>query len=215
MKELIDLTGKRFGRLEVLYEVDKKQSSDRIWKCKCSCGTVKNVRQRLLITGKTKSCGCIRKEELVKRSTKHNCSHTRIYGIYAKMKKRCYSENDKRYKDYGGRGIVICSEWLGEHGFENFYKWSVEHGYDDSLTIERINNDGNYEPSNCRWATYREQNRNKRNNIVITMNGQTKILKDWCIELGMDYQSVKMRIHKGWNAERALTEPIRHIKRVV
>lgn len=215
MKELIDLTGKRFGRLDVLYEVDKKQSSDRIWKCKCSCGTVKNVRQRLLITGKTKSCGCIRKEELVKRSTKHNCSNTRIYGIYAKMKKRCYSENDKRYKDYGGRGIVICDEWLGENGFQNFKDWAYENGYNDSLTIDRIDNSGNYEPSNCRWTSYYVQNRNKRNNIVITWNGETKILKDWCKELGLDYRTIKARIHHGWSVDRAFAEPIKHINRAI
>lgn len=122
--------------------------------------------------------------------------------------KRCLNRNEQAYPNYGGRGILICEEWLGENGFENFYKWSMENGYDDKLTIDRINVNGNYEPSNCRWVTYREQNRNKRNNIVILWNGETKILKDLCIELGMNYQTVKMRVHHGWEINRALTEPI-------
>lgn len=208
MAELMDLTGMQFERLEVICEAERTNYGARRRLCECRCGNKKIVYQRALVSGHTRSCGCLRKEELIKRSTKHNCCNTRIYNIYASMKKRCLNRNEQAYPNYGGRGNLICEEWLGENGFENFYKWSMENGYDDKLTIDRINVNGNYEPSNCRWVTYREQNRNKRNNIVILWNGETKILKDLCIELGMNYQTVKMRVHHGWEINRALTEPI-------
>lgn len=208
MAELMDLTGMQFERLEVICEAERTNYGARRRLCECRCGNKKIVYQRALVSGHTRSCGCLRKEELIKRSTKHNCCNTRIYNIYDSMKKRCLNRNEQAYPNYGGRGNLICEEWLGENGFENFYKWSMENGYDDKLTIDRINVNGNYEPSNCRWVTYREQNRNKRNNIVILWNGETKILKDLCIELGMNYQTVKMRVHHGWEINRALTEPI-------
>lgn len=213
MAELMDLTGMQFERLEVIREAERTSYGARRWLCECKCGNKKIVHQRALVSGHTRSCGCLRKEDLIKRSTTHNCSNTRIYNIYAGIKKRCLNDNEHAYSNYGGRGITICDEWLGEYGFENFYKWSMGNGYSDDLTIDRINNDGNYEPSNCRWITYKEQNGNKRNNIVILWNGERKILKDLCLELGMSYQTVKMRIHHGWEVDRALTKPIHHTKK--
>lgn len=214
MKEIMDLTGQRFGRLEVLHESDRTPYGARRWLCECDCGKRKIVFQDCLMKGKSRSCGCLRTEELVARFTKHGCCGSRIYNIYAKMKRRCYVESEERYEDYGGRGIRVCSEWLGEQGFENFHKWAMKNGYTDNLTIDRIDVNGNYEPSNCRWATYEEQSKNKRNNIVVTWNGKTQVLKDWCRELSLDYRTIKARFHKGWDIDRMFTEPIKKIDRV-
>lgn len=129
-------------------------------------------------------------------------THTRIYNIYHNMKNRCYNLNDRRYKDYGGRGINICPEWLGEHGFDNFYNWSIKNGYTDSLTIDRINVNGNYEPNNCRWSTNAEQANNKRNSIYFTFFGITKNLKEWCDVIGENYGKMYGRYHRGYETFR-------------
>ena len=120
------------------------------------------------------------------------------------MKSRCYNSNDSDYSDYGGRGITICPEWLGEHGFENFTKWSMENGYVKNLSIDRINVNGNYEPSNCRWATNEEQARNKRNTVKIVLNGEEKDLKQISDEYGVNYRTLHARIKKGVPIEKAL-----------
>lgn len=121
------------------------------------------------------------------------------------MKDRCYNPKDKRYKNYGGRGIKICDEWL--HSFESFYEWSLKNGYQDGLTIDRIDVNGNYEPNNCRWATWDVQCNNRTNNVYIEYNGEIKTLKQWCDILNIDYKKAHNRIHKlKWDAKRAFEE---------
>lgn len=159
MRTVRDLSvGSRFGRLQIIRDTGKKQGTNRILECRCDCGNICEVSTGH-IGREVNSCGCLFHEA---HST-HKKSKTRIYNIYTLMKGRCFNKHNPRYDYYGGRGITICNEWLGEHGFENFYLWSMENGYADNLSIDRIDNDGNYEPSNCRWSTNTQQVNNRRN----------------------------------------------------
>lgn len=159
-----DLTGQRFGRLTVIECMGSAHDHHKIWKCKCDCGNFTTVPSNALKLGRTQSCGCLALEHTVnmgKNSATHHLRHTRLYNIWANMKQRCCNTDHPRFKDYGARGIRVCDEWLDS--FENFYKWAISNGYDKKLTIDRIDNDGIYEPSNCKWSTYKEQAQNKRN----------------------------------------------------
>lgn len=210
-KRIVDLIGKRFGRLVVLerlpVELTKSGNKVRKWKCVCDCGNVINAVHSNLTKGATQSCGCLQKELASKRFTTHKKRYTRLYSIHANMKQRCYNPKNNRYKNYGGRGITICHEWLGDNGFENFYNWAVQNGYKENLTIDRINNDGNYEPLNCRWANSKEQRLNTTNNHKLTYNGKTLTVYEWSKITGINYKCILSRINNyKWSVERTLTE---------
>lgn len=143
----------------------------------------------------------------------HGKRHTRLYGIWLQMKNRCFNAKTKRYKDYGGRGITVCDEWRND--FQSFYNWSISNGYDDTLTIDRKDNSGNYEPSNCRWVTVKEQNRNSRQCDMITYKGETHCLKEWSEILGLSYVALKNRKKYGWSIERMFETPVRQHKQYV
>lgn len=128
----------------------------------------------------------------------------RVWSIYHSMKKRCYNSNCPRYKDYGGRGILVCEEWL--KGFDYFADWAYKNGYEDNLTLDRVNNDLGYSPENCRWVTNKQQCNNTRKNVVIEYLGKKQTLTEWCEELGMSYYMVQRRLKKGWSVEKAFTK---------
>lgn len=185
----------------------------RLWLCKCDCGNTIVKSTNALHEKKRHSCGCLRRNH--PNNTRHGMCYTRINSIYRKMKQRCLSPYDYRYKDYGGRGIKICDEWLGREGFRNFYKWAMENGYTDELTIDRIDVNGNYEPSNCRWATNLEQSKNTRKNVRATYRGKTMILKDWSRELGIPYETLRRKFHKyGQSIEKVVAEEIKNGRNV-
>lgn len=156
--------GERFGRLIVVERAENYISPQgqarKRWLCKCDCGNMVTVFARGLIGGDTKSCGCLQKEIAKTVNTKHGMHGARLHVIWSSMKNRCYNQNSTNYKYYGAKGVAICGEWL--HDFQAFYDWAMANGYRDDLTIDRINVYGNYEPTNCRWVTIAEQQRNKR-----------------------------------------------------
>lgn len=205
MRKLIDLTGKKFGRLTVIEMVGTHiypcGTKIPLWKCKCDCGNERVIHSSNLRKGQI-SCGCFKKEN--PNRLKHGLKGTRIYDIWQSMKQRCCNSKSINYKDYGARGITICDEWL--HDFQAFYNWSMLHGYKDNLEIDRIDNDKGYIPENCCWTTREQQQNNKRNNHFIEYNGKKQTVSQWSKELNIDYDKLLDRVNKlHWSIEKALT----------
>lgn len=192
--------GQRFGRLTVLQEDSKRDKSGAVYYvCKCDCGTIKSICGIAMRRGVTRSCGCynmdvIRKEKRVIREP--------LYHIYAGIRSRCYSKKDPSYHNYGGRGIKMCDEWRSD--FYSFQNWAFDNGYKKGLWIDRIDNDGNYEPGNCRWTTAKVQQRNKRTNINATIHGETKCLTEWAEEYDIKPCTILRRWELGWRGEELL-----------
>lgn len=204
-----DLTGQKFGRLTAISRADNRGKSCTMWRCRCDCGNEIITMRSSLVGGKTKSCGCLRVEDLVKRSTKHGMSNTRLYREWESMRDRCFREKCRDYPDYGGRGITVCDEW--KDSFEHFRDWSLANGYQDNLTIDRKDNDGPYSPDNCRLATLEEQANNKRNNLLITYCGKTQTLTKWAEEMGMKEKTLWQRLKRNWPIEKALTQSVKKV----
>lgn len=193
-----DLTGKRFGRWTVIKKAERTTS--QLWLCQCDCGTIKKVQHTSLVNGASTSCGCYHSEEVSKRLTTHGKSKTRIYNIYHNMRNRCYNKNNSRYADYGGRGIFVCKEWMDS--FESFARWSYKNGYTDSMTIDRIDNDGPYSPVNCRWVNLDTQANNKRKTLYFEFFGVKMSLRQWIDFMGWNYKKYYGRFYRGYETFR-------------
>ena len=180
------MIGKVFSRLIVLSLFGTNKHRQRVWNCLCECGTITQVATLSLNNGNTQSCGCLGRDSTSERFTIHGLSHSRLYQIWNGMVKRCYNSKSESYQHYGLRGIIICDAWRDD--FLAFYNWALVNGYRDDLTIDRIDVNGNYEPNNCRWATYDEQAHNRRN-AVLTEDDVRAIRKDARVlrEIAADY----------------------------
>lgn len=170
--------------------------------CQCSYGKIHYVNGGNL--KRCKSCGCKSNSNSLNPMFKHGDSHTKLYAILRGMKRRCYEKEYRDYKRYGARGIRVCDEWLGKDGYLNFKKWALENGYQEGLTIDRIEVNGDYEPSNCRWATNKMQSNNKRNNVFIEYNGERHTIAEWSEILNVSRYTLYARRNKGWDAEHIL-----------
>ena len=207
MSKFVDLTNKRYGKL-VAKEFVGIKNNNSLWKCKCDCGNESIVYYSNLVRNHTKSCGCI----FYNRNEFHGLKDTRLYRVWANIKARCYYKKCNDYNDYGGRGISMCEEW--KNSFLCFYKWAYKNGYNEKAekwqcTIERIDVNGNYEPSNCKWVTIKEQANNKTNNFKVTYKGETKTLAMWAEELDLPYKTLYSRLkYRNWSIEEAFEKPI-------
>lgn len=207
--------GEKYNYLTLtgIFEFRHGKHGIRYVQCVCECGNISFKRYNDVKNGNAKSCGCKKKELNREASTKHGLTSKKgkhpIYISWEEMKRRCYNKKSDQYKDYGGRGITVCDEWR-EHP-EVFYKWALDNGWEEGLTIDRIENDGNYEPSNCRWSDRPTQLRNTRRNINLTIFGETKCLQDWvsderCI---VGQRTLRARIKvSNWNPEEAISTPV-------
>ena len=209
-----DRIGERFGRLTVIERaesyINPNGTPRTAWKCKCDCGNEVVVLAQSLSNGATKSCGCLKKERVHEICRTHGelvykKKRTRLYCIWENMKRRCFNPKNQFYYCYGGRGITVCDEW--KDSFEAFREWAYSSGYDEYLTIDRVNVDGNYEPDNCRWVTMKEQSNNKRTSHFLTFNGETKTIAQWSEATGFSYPTLFMRIKRGLSAEETLLTP--------
>lgn len=215
--KFVDLSGKRFGRLTVLGRgseyIDVSGTSKYKYRCVCDCGNYVWVRPDDLKKGATKSCGCLRKENGTKQLRKihkermRGAPHknARLYNIWTGMKQRCENPNHPRYSDWGGRGISVTAEW---HDFASFQNWALQNGYDNSLSIDRIDVNGNYEPANCRWATKKEQANNTRNSRFLEVNGTKHTVAEWSDITGINQATIAGRLRRGWSQRRAVYEPV-------
>lgn len=216
-----NLAGLKFGRLSVIEYMGPNKFRAATWLCRCDCGTDTVVTAGQLKSGGTRSCGCLQREKA--RETvlayyksdrykppsryKHGMAKTPLYNAWLRMRGRCNNPKFEHYDRYGGRGIKVCAEW-NEH-FEPFMEWALANGFEEGLEIDRIDNNGDYCPENCRWATRTEQMRNRSNTIFVTHNGVTKALVQWCEELGVNYKLAHARHKKGLSFEH-----IFHIEKI-
>ena len=192
--KLIDITGKTFGKWTVIKRAENDKYKSARWLCRCECGNEHIVRGADLRSGKSKNCGCVNKNNFKKMIYKHGREGTRLYRTWSSIKARCYNKNYHKYYRYGGRGITVCDEWKND--FMSFYKWAMANGYKDNLTIDRIDNDGNYEPNNCRWVTNKEQANNKSTNVFVEYKGLKKTVAEWSRYFNCDYEKLRVQIHK-------------------
>lgn len=197
-----DLSGKRFGRLLVLNVSQRKQGVHILWVCRCDCGKRTTKTAHGLLHGTTRSCGCLYKESRGKAQLKHGgaagSKPRPEYAVWIAAKMRCFNQKDPAYHNYGGRGITVCDEWKNDFG-----RFIADMGpCPPKMTLERIDNDGNYEPRNCRWASRAAQGLNRRNNTFYTFNGVTKTRKEWIAELQIPDPTFCYWIRKGMTFEQ-------------
>ncbi len=205
---LIDLSGCRYGLLVVIGRVENDGCGNRLWLCQCDCGSQKVIQGTALKRGSTSSCGCATAQKIGDKKRAHGKSHTSIYVAWCSMRSRCSDPKSESYSRYGGRGIRVCDRW--NFSFESFISDMGDRP--EGMTIELIDNDGNYEPGNCRWATVAEQGRNKSNNRMITAFGMTYCLSEWVEITGMARTTLKKRLNRGIQGEHLFMRDSRFYK---
>ena len=193
-RKAIDITGNKYGKLSVISRDLNRESNRAYWFCKCECGNEISTTSQRLRRGTSKSCGCSRNEYIGKANTKHGMTGTRIYKIWCHMNERCKAKTHKQYSDYGGRGIKVCDEWSD---FSTFFNWAKNNGYKEELTLDRIDNNGGYFPSNCRWADVFTQQNNQRRTVRISVGDVTKTLSEWSNETGIKKATIYSRLRYG------------------
>jgi len=199
----INLAGKRFGRLVVLRRAGVNSSRSAIWECRCDCGTLTKTTASALNHAGTKSCGCLQREAVIRTMTKHGMYQSATYGVWECMMSRCNNSKHKNFHHYGGRGISVCDRW---RDFRNFL--SDMGARPGRKTIDRIDVNGNYEPWNCRWASMKEQMRNRRDTVLYEYMGEKKILADLSEDAGINLGTVHSRLRRGWTLDRSLTQEV-------
>lgn len=216
MGQRLDLTGKKFGRLTAIsYQMDAN-GRRCVWTCLCDCGNYTTAETVSLTHGIKTSCGCVKREMLVRRNSVHGHSKERLYKVWKGMRGRCNNPHHSSYPRYGGRGIRVCDEW---NDYEKFRAWAYNNGYDDTAgyqrcTIDRIDVNKGYYPDNCRWVDVKAQANNNRANRIITFNGESKTAAQWAVETGIDAGVIYARLNQlGWSEEKALTTPVRQCKK--
>ena len=211
MGKNIDLTGKRFGNISVIRFDGYKQFNDgrkrKKYYCKCDCGKEFSVMGGALTSGNTTSCGCKRYKFDNTKHITHGMTKSSLYRVWVNMKDRCNNSNCKAYKNYGGRGIKVCREW--NESSEVFMDWAVHNGYRQGLTLDRVDVNGNYEPSNCRWETMKKQANNRRNNATIEFEGESHTVTEWSEIVNIHRDTITYRLKQGWSVKDALTKPVK------
>lgn len=209
MSKCIDLTGCKYSRLTVIERANNNVRGEAMWICRCDCGNItRPIRTSALTRKSTKSCGCLKK---VSPNRKHNMTGTRLYFVWRDMINRCNNPKVRDYHNYGGRGISVCEEWKE---FDPFNEWAKATGYDETAergktTLDRIDPQGDYSPGNCRWATTKDQQNNRRNNRRYVVNGRSRTLAELTEEYNISYGTVWKRLQLGWDIETALTKEIK------
>lgn len=196
-----NLIGQKFGKLTVIEKSTNTKQGKQMWVCKCDCGKTKAkpVNTSDLKAGRVKSCGCLYFESNKGRNRVHGLTHSRIYNIRQSFLSRCYNEKNVAFKNYGGRGITVCEEW--RNSFNAFYDWATANGYSENLTLDRIDSNGNYEPSNCRWVSMKEQENNRKNNRIIFYKNKRYTLSQLAEELKLSSATLRWRLDNGWKEE--------------
>lgn len=204
MVKRIDMVGYEFSGCNVIHQAYKKNGKT-YWECLCTCGNKfiaegSNIRQ-----GHTKSCGCLRSRYAKRKS--HGQINTKLYSKWNSMKTRCNNPNHDSFINYGNKGIEVCEEW--NNSFEKFYDWSIDSGYSEGLSLDRVDNSKGYYPENCRWVEFKEQGRNKTNNRLLTYKGKTLCLSEWAETMGLPDYVLRNRLNRGWSVEKSLTTPVK------
>ena len=200
------IAGQKFGMLTVV-QFSHINNGGYYWLCRCDCGTVKPMPISNLKRGDTKSCGCNR----TKVNITHGLTHHKIYGVYVNMIERCYNSKNKSFKHYGGRGISVCDDWKNDN--TKFFSWAFASGWQESLQLDRIDNEGNYSPENCRFITHKVNVNNRRNNRLLTYKGQAKTFTEWAEISGVSRKLIEYRLNQGMSAEEAITKPVKQFNK--
>lgn len=206
MRRRIDIQGEQFGNITVLENAGVDNGGNSLWKCKCTCGREIIRSYSNIVRSAGVGCKECKNEYLRKTHYKHGDTDTRLHNIWLHMRHRCQSTTDADYKNYGERGIAVCDEW---QEYQAFKEWALSNGYADDLTIERVNVDDGYNPSNCKWIPKGEQTNNRRNTKYFTINGTRKTLSDWCKEYGQNGELVRARLKYGFDIKDALERSVR------